>query len=161
MKQFNKPMKRFAPEGRLMYTNDTADCALHALCAVFEVDYKTAWAWCEESGRNPNNGTYSYRLPAIVNRRHYGDRPGEGMVEIPDKYGNYIGLTLTAFVQRYPVGRFYVCLHGHAITMIDGEVIDTTTKRRSPGATIRNAWVRRDTWIGKLNDIVGQEIPDF
>ena len=76
-------MKRFDPEGKIVISNDRADCAVHALSAVLDISYGLAWDFCAESGRKPNDGTYSDRLPPIINK-HYGR---EVLMPIPRRGG--------------------------------------------------------------------------
>ena len=149
-------MKRFDPDGRLVQSKDRADCAVHALSSVLQISYQAAYDFCAESGRKPNEGTYSDKLPPIINK-HYGR---EVLIQIPNRR-EWQWKALSHFVDLYPVGRFYISVRGHAISMINGVVVDTTTQRRQPSAIVRQGWVVKDTWIGRVQDIMDMNIPEF
>lgn len=46
-------------------------------------------------------------------------------------------ITINQFCKQYPVGSYYVCVRGHAFSIIDGVVYDFIDK---PLRRIRNAW---------------------
>lgn len=82
------------------------------------------------------------------------------MIVVPNSEEWY-RYSLSQFVGRYPVGRFYVNIHRHAFSVINGEVVDTTTQIRTPGSLVNGAWVLRASWMGNRQDVLNMEIPDF
>lgn len=156
-------MKRYIPEGKLLETPNRNDCAAHALYACLpEFGYDWAMEHCRSVGYNPSVGTWSHRLIAHVNKELMPTRPkiDDAFMIVPDS-AQWLRYSLANFVERYPVGVFFVVIKGHAIAVVNGHVVDTTTRYRKPGATVRCAWVLADTWQGDRGEVYKTVLPQF
>lgn len=156
-------MKRYVPSGKLLQTPHRNDCAAHALAACLpEMGYDWAMEQCMHVGYDPNVGTWSHLLIEQVNANLHSSRPkmDDAFMLVPDSR-DWRGKSLANLVETYPVGVFYVVIFGHAIALVNGEVVDTTTRYRQPGATIRACWVLTDSWVGNRNAVYSTVLPNF
>lgn len=109
-------------EGRPV--NETDDCAVQALATAANVPYAFAHkAMAAQCGRQIGKGTSVY----LMNR--YMDGPGAKcrarVTRLPyGKGADKTGITLRSFCRKHNRGRFVVCVRGHALAVVDGEIID-------------------------------------
>lgn len=105
------------------------DCAVQALATTANVPYAFAHkALRGQTGRVVGKGTPTIALAA------YLDAPGAKcrarFVRLPYGSPTYgapegaAGVTLRTFCRQHPKGRFYVLVRGHALAVIDGDVVD-------------------------------------
>jgi hypothetical protein len=143
-------MRRYEQEGKIFQSQESNDCAIHAISATLGISYKDAYSIGELAGRVTGQGTYSHDLISAAKKL--------GFWFIPIQTYR---IRLSEFVALNPVGRFYLVIRGHAISLINGEVVDTTTKRRQPGAVVLYAWALSDSYNGGIQKILADSIPEF
>jgi len=150
-------MAKYLRDGKLIHSAEKNDCTVHALAETMQCSYLEAYNLCELSGRQPNRGHYSDKLIALVNKLHPNT-----FQRIPGPIQNWYKITLNQFCQQYPIGRFFVCIRGHALTVQNGEIVDTTTKWRYPKSIVLQAWAVQSTFQGNLQDILNRtDYPKF
>jgi len=122
-----KPADRFATE--------TNDCTVNAISNVTGLPYPTVHAYLKAAGRPDRHGFRTYS--------HFGSE----RIALGHKFTNLIasdlgvrnGMTVGRFAQTHPRGRFLVCISRHALTVLDGVIVDSA--RAKPRARIKNAWL--------------------
>lgn len=147
-------MKRFDGEAPIL-PRERNDCTVHALMNSLRIDYDSAYRIAEFAGRRQFKGAYSPEVIRAANLKFPGS-----FIEVPHSREWYYK-SLSRFVDRHPVGRFYLSCNRHAIALIDGEVIDTTSQYRQPGVYIRGAWVIASSWIGSIDDVISKPVDEF
>jgi hypothetical protein len=128
IRQGFRPLDRFGFE--------TNDCVVNAVSTVTDSPYPVVHAYLKAAGRKDKRGFYTYR--------HFGNST---KVALGHKF-TYINLwnttrrggmpTAMTFARLYPVGKYLVCTRGHALTVINGTIVDSA--RAKPRARIRSAW---------------------
>lgn len=149
-------MKRIDREGKLIQSWDGNSCAIHALMNCMGISFSESWHLAELSGRIPGEGTYSSKLIEVVNRSYNR----EVLMRVPERDIWYYQ-SLVNFIKEHPVGRFYLRLNGHAIALVNGEVLDTTTLWRQPNAKVRDAWVLKESWVGNSKKVYSTKVEEF
>jgi hypothetical protein len=107
-----------------------ADCTVVALAAVAEITYALAEEIAAEGGRAPGRRANSARIIEAAKRRGFVFRKVR-----------FTG-TLYRFMQRHPVGTFYLNKRGHAFALVDGAVVDPNGQVRGYGVQVLAAWQR-------------------
>ena len=104
------------------FYNETNDCTVRAFAEVFNTSYDRARRHLElNCGRKPRKGINSRQtLPQSLKNTRY--RVGA--------YSKANRITISQFVKKHPIGRYYCCVRGHAIAIIDGVVYDYCHKPR-------------------------------
>jgi hypothetical protein len=98
------------------------DCTVRALKSVTAVPYRDAHEFMKGLGRRNRSGMNVTMLDDMTRCDHvYGFK----VTKLTDTIG--YRLTLGNIVRRYPKGRYYIVITGHAIGMRDGVVIDSST----------------------------------
>ena len=147
-------MKRFDAEAPIL-PRERNDCTVHALMNSLRIDYDSAYRIAEFAGRRQFKGAYSDEVIRAANLKFPGS-----FIQVPD-HQEWMMKSLSRFVDRHPVGRFYLSCNRHAIALIDGQVIDTTSQVRQPGVFIRGAWVVKQSWIGNLDKMLKKPVDEF
>lgn len=98
------------------------DCTVKAFAKVFNTTYEKAHNHLKNScGRINRKGVWITRvLPQSLKKTKFKVGPYDR--------GNRI--QLNKFCEKHSVGRYYVCVKGHAIAVIDGVVYDYCDKPR-------------------------------
>ncbi len=147
-------MKRFDGEAPIL-PRERNDCTVHALMNSLRIDYDTAYRIAEFAGRKQYGMAYSSEVIRSANLKFPGS-----FIQVPDSK-DWMMKSLSRFVDRHPVGRFFLSCNRHAIALIDGTVIDTTSQYRQPGVFIRGAWVVKSSWIGTIDDVISKPVDEF
>lgn len=122
-------------------STESNDCTVKALCITKGISYQEALKYATENfARKPHKGA---RTANIVEAFHH-DKSFNQLVEEQIKT-YYINqgknterqMTLGTFIKRYPSGKFYVIVRGHALAVVDGVIIDYTDGLRRP---VWKAW---------------------
>ncbi len=102
--------------------NEHNDCTVVAFAEVFNTSYEKAHKHLKlHCGRVNRKGIVSRTaLPdSLKNTRHkVGD------------YSKTNRITISKFIEKHPIGRYYVVVRGHAIAIVDGVVYDGYYKPR-------------------------------
>lgn len=99
------------------------DCAVMTWATCFDCSYEKAHAWLKKHGRKDRRGMYVKDLKqALLNCKKVKVKFG------PYESGN--GITLSQFVKKHPVGRYYIFVRGHFLCVKDGIVYDHSDKPR-------------------------------
>ena len=106
--------------------HENNDCTVIALAAAAKIPYHAAHAMFKKfCSRRPNNGVawnFVGRLDKIL---PINMEPMEFKCR-----GKQHNITLNQFCKRYPKGRFYVLVAGHALAIVDGVIHDHSYKPR-------------------------------
>lgn len=107
---------------------ETNDCTVVSMMNVLNISYSEAhkilrMRW----DRKHRKGVYMKDLELKLTEYKVVKGP----------YDRNNRITINQFVKKHPVGRFYVCVSGHALSIIDGVVYDHTDK---PRRLINRAW---------------------
>lgn len=100
---------------------DKRDCAVRALSIAANMPYGRAHAYYQMAGRKDNKGT-----PWAATQRLFGELGYERLNTYcwqSSTVGSMYS-TVAQFLRMYPVGRFWLCRHGHAFAVVDGVVHD-------------------------------------
>jgi hypothetical protein len=108
--------------------NETNSCTIITLANVTGISYNDAHKIGADAGRIARKGFYTEKLTAHALKFGHVFRP------IP----NFSRMTIAAFCEKYPTGRFYVRKRGHAFAIINGVVHDNGVVE-GKGRTIINA----------------------
>lgn len=100
------------------------DCTVVAFAEVFNVSYEEAHLHLKtKCGRVDRKGLCSYKvIPDSITGVKIATRTF-GCTNIPK-------ISLGNFIKQHPVGRYYVCVRGHALAVIDGVIHDHSHKPR-------------------------------
>jgi hypothetical protein len=102
--------------------NERNDCTVRAFALVFNTTYDKAHAHLKNyCGRLNRKGISSKKvIPVSIKHHKYREGP----------YARDNTTTINQFVKKHPEGRYYVCVRGHALAIIDGIVYDHCHKPR-------------------------------
>jgi hypothetical protein len=114
-------------------TGESKDCAVRALAVAAVMDYDDAHEMLAYYGRTDGKGTRddvlftSYQAAGFRNIEVFGTT--KAACFYARKYGNIVqninkGITLKNFCKKYNKGRYIVVYAGHALAVVNGEVID-------------------------------------
>lgn len=95
---------------------ETNDCTVKAFAVVFDTTYEKAHAHLKYNcGRQNRKGIVSREVipPSLKKTKH---RLGP--------YSRDNRITLKNFIEKHREGRFYVCVRGHALAVVDGVIYD-------------------------------------
>lgn len=95
---------------------ETNDCTVKAFSVVFNTTYEKAHAHLKNyCGRQHRRGLRSIDvLPPSLKKTKYKVGP----------YSRTNRITLKNFIEKHNEGRFYVCVRGHALAVVDGVIYD-------------------------------------
>ncbi|CAB5217743.1 hypothetical protein UFOVP201_14 [uncultured Caudovirales phage] len=94
--------------------NETNSCTIITLANVTGISYLDAHKIGADAGRINRKGFYTEKLTAHALKFGHVFRP----------IANFARMSITAFCEKYPTGRFYVRKRGHAFAIINGVVHD-------------------------------------
>lgn len=112
--EFKNVSDMFSENTKLMKEDN--DCTVKAFAVVFNTTYEKAHSHLKHHcGRQNRKGVISREvLPPSLKRTKYKVGP----------YSRANRISLKAFVEKHNEGRFYVCVRGHALAVVDGVVHD-------------------------------------
>ena len=133
MKHINDIIKANGPTN--LMTGDSNNCTVKALSATFGISYDKAYTYAAMVwNRARNKGVaLSKILATFPSEVHYHALvPGASVSTVvttkdykqPDKTIKTRKMTLGTFTSTYKTGTYYVLVKGHALAVIDGEVVD-------------------------------------
>lgn len=95
---------------------ETNDCTVKAFAVVFDTTYEKAHAHLKHNcGRQNRKGIVSREVIApSLKKTKYKIGP----------YSKTNRITLKNFLEKHSEGRFYVCVRGHALAVVDGAIYD-------------------------------------
>lgn len=95
---------------------ETNDCTVKAFAVVFDTSYEKAHAHLKHNcGRQNRKGIISREVLApSLKKTKYKVGP----------YSKANRITLKNFIEKHGEGRFYVCVRGHALAVVDGAIYD-------------------------------------
>lgn len=102
--------------------NETNDCTVKALAKVLNTTYDKAHKHLREECKRKNRKRIVSRteLPKSLKRTKF----------VVGEYSKTNRITVKQFCEKHPIGRFYVCVRGHAFAIVDGCVYDYCDKPR-------------------------------
>lgn len=97
------------------------DCTVKAIAAACEVSYGKAHRTLAKLGRQRGRGASLMMIHRAV----------EAVIGTTSDYhqtykGSAVGLTLNRFRKAHPTGNYIICSRGHAMAVVNGELIDWT-----------------------------------
>ena len=112
-----EPVPDHLLEGRRRF-GEKNDCTVIAFAIIFNMSYDDAHLHLKEKcGRKNGKCLMSMTtIPSSLSGVKYRIR------SFSKEDGNQI--TLERFVKEHPVGKYYVCVRGHALAVVDGVVYD-------------------------------------
>lgn len=148
MKHINDVIKANGPATRLK--GDTNYCTVTALSATFSISADEAYeyvakTWKRKRGRGVATLTMLSTFPQAEGFSYAKEVLGKDVIRVkaeqdykqPDGSIKTRDMNLSTFSKKYPRGKYYILVKGHALAVIDGEVVDHTDK---PKRRIRYAW---------------------
>jgi len=146
MKNINDIIKANGPTD--LMNGDSNACTVMALSATFGVSYDEAYTyaaknWDRVKGKGVTTSKILRTFPSEVTQRTLvlGASVGKAVAtkdyKQPDKTIKTRKMTLGTFASTYRKGTFYVLVRGHALAVIDGEVVDY---KEEYGRKVMNAW---------------------
>ena len=112
--EFKNSADMFSEHSKAM--RETNDCTVKAFAVVFDTTYEKAHAHLKYNcGRHNRKGIISREVLA------------PSLKKTKFKVGPYTKqnrISLKAFCEKHNEGRFYVCVRGHALAVIDGVIYD-------------------------------------
>lgn len=125
-----------------LLSSDRNNCTVKALSATFQVPYDTAFNFAQEKwSRKPEKGIPLSKFREVLPMGlEVGHILGKWVVKVDStrgyrQTGGWIRerkLTVASFKDQYSSGSYYVIVRGHALSIIDGQVVDhlKSEKRR-------------------------------
>lgn len=99
------------------------DCTVMAWSNCFDCEYEKAHTYLKKHGRKNRRGMFEEGILTAL----------KACTKAKVKFGPYSRqnkITLKAFVEKHPKGRYYVLVRGHALCVKDGVVYDHSDKPR-------------------------------
>ncbi|AXF53081.1 MAG: hypothetical protein [Caudoviricetes sp.] len=96
---------------------EARDCTVFAWCNTFDAPYQMAHRYLQIHGRRNKLGMYTHEIKAAL------EACKKARVKI-GPYDKRNKITVNQFCIKHPVGRYYVCVRGHAFCIKDGVVHD-------------------------------------
>ncbi|WP_391558986.1 hypothetical protein [Robertmurraya sp.] len=112
--EFKNSADMFSQNTKAM--RETNDCTVKAFAVVFDTTYEKAHAHLKHNcGRQNRKGIISRDVLApSLKKTKYKIGP----------YSKTNRITLKNFIEKHNTGRFYVCVRGHALAVVDGVIYD-------------------------------------
>ena len=111
-------------------TNERLDCTVRALANAKNIEYETAHALLQRHGRKDRTACTqrvwgaAYRSAGLSLVGVYGKTCRARHLARFENVESLKGTTLGTLLPRLGAGRFIVMITGHALAVIDGQVID-------------------------------------
>ena len=108
--EFKNSADMFSQNTKVM--KETNDCTVKAFAVVFDTTYEKAHAHLKHNcGRQNRKGIVSREVLApSLKKTKYKVGP----------YSKTNRITLKNFLEKHSEGRFYVCVRGHALAVVEG-----------------------------------------
>jgi len=148
MKHIDQVIKSNGPATKKV--TDRNYCTVSTLSATFEMSYDEAYSFAsKEWGRKRGKGVATIDMlesfPQAVGKDYAKKVLSQEVVRVkaehdykqPDGSTKTRDMTLSTFSKKYPRGKYYILVKGHALAIINGEIVDHTDK---PKRRIRYAW---------------------
>jgi len=146
MKHIDQVIKSNGPA--TMLKGDSNYCTVSALSVTFEVPFDQAYSYASVLwGRKRGKGVRTVTMFRTFPNTEGGSQAvlGKGMTKIkakhdykqPDGSIKTRSMNLSTFSKKYPRGKYYILVKGHALSVIEGEIVDHTDK---PKRRICHAW---------------------
>ena len=113
--------------------DETNDCVVIATAITFDVNYATAHDWVEKTfNRKPRNGTFNTGYKMLKLESNCNDYDAKFLNKkikkaplINKKYTHKtVNYTVQTFAKDFTVGRYFLLVKGHALSLIDGVIHD-------------------------------------
>lgn len=148
MKHINQVIKSNGPATKM--EKDTNYCTVATLAATLGISFDKAYdfaskEWSRRRGKGVKTLTMLGSFPQAVGKE-YSKMILDSVVtrvkaeqDYKQPQGHIItrDMTLSTFSKKYPRGKYYILVKGHALAVINGEIVDHTDK---PKRRIRYAW---------------------
>lgn len=98
---------------------DTIDCVVRAVCALFDIDWETAYLKLSIQGFSDKS--------VFVDDAVWGQylrNNGFKVRPLPEGCPNYY--TVRDFAYDHPYGRYLLKCYGHVVAVVDGDYYDTS-----------------------------------
>lgn len=148
MKHIDDVIESMGPATKM--ASDHNYCTVTALSVTFGVPYDEAYdyargEWSRVRGRGVTTSIMLRSFPQAEGKEYASKVLNQAVVRVkaeqdykqPDGSIKTRDMNLSTFCKRYPKGKYYILVKGHALAVVDGEVIDHTDK---PKRRIRYAW---------------------
>jgi hypothetical protein len=148
MKHINEVIKANGSTTKLQ--GDRNYCTVTALSATFSISANEAHeyaakAWGRKKSRGVATAVMLRSFPMAEGFSYAKDVMGKDVVRIkaeqdykqPDGSIKTRSMNLSTFAKKHPRGKFYILVKGHALAIIDGEIVDHTDK---PKRRVYYAW---------------------
>ena len=148
MKHINEVIKSNGPATKM--EKDRNYCTVTALSATLGISFDKAYDyardnWSRERGRGVATSIMLRSFPQAVGTDYTKKVLSQEISRVkaeqdykqPDGSIKTRDMTLSTFTKKFNKGRYYVLVKGHALAVIDGEIVDHTDK---PKRRIRYAW---------------------
>jgi hypothetical protein len=129
---------------------DTNYCTVSALSASFSISADEAYEyaaskWKRKRYKGVPTITMLQSFPCAEGFSQAKEVMGRDVIRVkaeqdykqPDGSIKTRSMTLSTFAKKFKRGKFYILVQGHALAVIDGEIVDHTDK---PKRRIRYAW---------------------
>lgn len=148
MKHIDEVIKSNGPATKKATDNNY--CTVAALSATFKLSYDQAYdfardEWSRKKGKGVATSIMLRSFPMAVGKEYFKEVLDKQVVRVkaeqdykqPDGSIKTRDMTLSTFSKKYLRGKYYILVKGHALAVIDGEIVDHTDK---PKRRIRYAW---------------------
>lgn len=148
MKHINEVIKANGSTAKL--NGDTNYCTVTALSASFSISADEAYdyaakTWERKRSRGVATLTMLKTFPVAEGVTQAKEVLGKEVIRVkaeqdykqPDGSIKTRDMNLSTFSKKYPKGKYYILVKGHALAVIDGEIVDHTDK---PKRRVRYAW---------------------
>lgn len=148
MKHINEVIKANGPATKLQ--GDRNYCTVTALSATFYISADQAHeyaakTWGRVKGQGVRTITMLKSFPMAEGYSQAKEVLGKEVIRVkaehdykqPDGSIKTRAMNLSTFAKKHPTGTFYVLVDGHALAIINGEIVDHTDK---PKRRVKYAW---------------------
>jgi len=148
MKHIDEVIKSNGPATKK--ATDSNYCTVSALSATFGMSYDKAYdfaskEWSRKKGKGVATITMLGSFPQAVGKDYTKKVLSQEVERVratqdykqPDGSIKTRDMNLSTFTKKYPRGKYYILVKGHALAIINGEIVDHTDK---PKRRIRYAW---------------------
>lgn len=114
-------------------SDESKDCSVRALSSCAEMHYDDAHETLAYYGRIDRRGCSGNTLMQAYTESGFNDITVFGSTKAASYYTNYFphkiqksekGITLRNFCKKYNKGRYIVIYNGHALAVVNGDIID-------------------------------------
>lgn len=116
--------------------SESNDCTVISLMHLLDLTYEAAHLIMHKAGREPGRGASMYMAVKQLDPDLLTE------IKLPDD-----GITLAEFMREHPLGRYWVFVTGHALTVDMGRLFDHSDKPR------RRVWFAWRVNLKKLKEL--------